>query len=281
MKLKYLSWLGWIPSLWYLLFLIFPLAFVLTYSFLTRGVYGTVEWEFTLSNYVKLLQPIYFLIFWDSFKLALLTSFVCLILGFPMAWAMASMSNKWRNICLVLIAIPFLTNLIGRVYALRLFTSFEGPLVGWLQNLGLDVNPYGFTHNYYMVVYGMVANYLPFMVLPLYSSMEKFDFSLLEAAYDLGASHWQAMTQVLIPVSKNSIATGVVMVFIPSLGEFVIPDLLGGAKNMMVGNLITEQFLKARDWPFGSAVSVFLIMVLCLAVLLGFVWKPRKEHGKN
>jgi spermidine/putrescine transport system permease protein len=276
-KLSKLKWSGWIPLVWYFVFLVCPVLIVTVFSFLSRGTYGGIKWEWTFDNYLRIFQGVYLQIFFESLKLSALTTALCLLLGFPMAWVMATFESKFRQLALILIAIPFLTNLIGRVYALKLFAGYDGPLVATLGYLGFTVDPHSFTHNEFMVMYGMVANYLPFMVLPLFSGLEKFDFTLLEAAADLGASRWTIFTKIILPCSFTSILTGSVMVFVPCLGEFVIPDLLGGAKAMLIGNLITEQFLKSRDWPFGSAISVLLLLVLSVSAI---IFIKRVHSGK-
>jgi spermidine/putrescine transport system permease protein len=256
--------LGYPSLIWFLLFLVGPLALVLITSFLTRGTYGGIEWTFSADAYVRILNPVYLEIFWQSLKLSLLTTFLCLAIGYPMAWAMATASETRRLTYIFLMSIPFLMNLIIRVFAIRLFVGFDGPLLALLNALHIPNDPYAFSQNQVLVLYGMVTAYLPFMVFPLYSALEKFDFALVEASYDLGGSDWDVLFKVLIPNTRTAIANGCLLVFVPCLGEFVIPDLLGGAKNMLIGNLITEQFLKSRDWPFGSALSVVLILILTL-----------------
>jgi spermidine/putrescine transport system permease protein len=167
-----------------------------------------------------------------------------------------------------LVVIPFWTNFVVRTYAIKAAFSETGPLNHWAMNWGWISEPFPFTGTYFAIWLGMVTNYLPFMVLPLYVVLEKFDFTLLEAARDLGATRWQQLTRILIPMTKAGIATGTLFVFAPALGEFVIPDLLGGARTMLIGNLMTEQFLKTRDWPFGSALAMLLILAVLLSVLL-------------
>lgn len=259
--------LGYPSLLWFLAFLVGPLALVLVTSFLTRGTYGGIEWTFSADSYVRIFNPIYLEIFWQSLKLSLLTTFFCLVIGYPMAWAMATSNETRRLTYIFLMSIPFLMNLIIRVFAVRLFVGFDGPLLALLNWLHIPNDPYSFSQNQALVFYGMVTSYLPFMVFPLYSALEKFDFALVEASYDLGGGAWAALTKILIPNTRPAIANGCLLVFVPCLGEFVIPDLLGGAKNMLIGNLITEQFLKSRDWPFGSALSVVLIVILTLMAL--------------
>lgn len=262
MRRKELSVLGYPSLIWFIVFLLIPLLIVAAFSFATRGTYGGVAWILTANNYVRVFEPVYLGIFLQSVKLAALTAIICLVLAYPMAWAISAASMKWRSFFVAALAIPFLMNLIIRVYAVKLFTGMDGPLQATLSVIGLPFDPYALSQNNVLVFYGMVTTYLPFMVFPLYAAMEKFDFSLIEAAQDLGASQIRILFQVIIPNTKVAAVSGFTLVFVPCLGEFVIPDLLGGAKSMLTGNLITEQFLKTRDWPFGAALSVVLIFLL-------------------
>ena len=255
---------------WFLWFLLIPLAIVLFYSFNTKGTYGGVVYRLTLDNYVRATDWIYLRIFWNSLKIATLTALSCLVIGYPMAYVMATSSLRIRSLLLVLVVIPFWTNFVVRAYAIKLLLGELGPVNQVALALGLIHEPILFSNSAFSVWLGMVTNYLPFMVLPLYVALEKFDFTMLEAAKDLGASGPKALWKVLIPLTKPGIITGTIFVFTPALGEFVIPDLLGGARTMLIGNLITEQFLKTRDWPFGSALSLLLILIVmgCLVVYL-------------
>lgn len=262
--------------LWFLVFILAPLLIVVAVSFSTRGTYGGIEWTLTANNYLRAFSETYAGILFESLKLALLTTFICLCLGVLIAWTMATSPASIRSFYVMAIALPFLTNLIIRIYAIRLFVGADGPLQSFLQTLGLSFDPFTFTQNKTLVLYGMVTTYLPFMVLPLYGAFEKFDFHLVEAAQDLGAGTWKILFSVILPNLKKALWNGSLLVFIPALGEYVIPDLLGGAKNMLYGNLITEQFLKSRDWPLGSALSV-LMMVILLGLALAMQWRKRKS----
>lgn len=264
-----------LPSLlWFLVFILSPLIIVSVVSFATRGTYGGVEWSFSLGSYSHVFSEIYAGILFESLKLAAMTTFLCLVLGVLIAWAMSTARSTHRHFYVMAVALPFLTNLVIRIYAIRLFVGADGPLQSLLSVLGVSFDPFALTHNRGLVLYGMVMTYLPFMVLPLYGAFEKFDFSLVEAAQDLGAGNWKILMSVILPNLKKALWSGSMLVFIPSLGEYVIPDLLGGAKNMLYGNLITEQFLKSRDWPFGAALSVTLMAILLIFV---FVMEKRKE----
>ncbi len=254
--------LGYPAFVWFLFFLGIPLLMVFLLAVLTRGTYGGVEWIFTFDNIQNVFRPIYFSIFLKTIRLALITSVICLIVGYPMAWAIASARPKWRNVFLIALAIPFLTNLIIRVYSIKLFVGMDGPLQMLLSALGIPFDPFALSQNQFLVFYGMVTTYLPFMVFPLYASLEKLDFSLVEAAQDLGCRNWKILLTVIVPNTKAAMVSGCTLVFVPTLGEFVIPDLLGGAKTMLLGNLITEQFLKARNWPLGAALAAVLMLIL-------------------
>lgn len=250
---------------------------VLVVSFFQKGTYGGIVPTLDTSNYVRAFSLSYLGILFQSIKLALLTTMGCLLLGLLSAWAIATSSPRLRPILVAMVALPFLTNLIIRIYAIRVFVGFDGPVQWLLQTLQIPFNPFALSQNQFLVFYGMLTTYLPFMILPLYAAFEKFDFSLVEAGQDLGASPFQLLKNVISPNLKQAMISGSLLVFIPCLGEYVIPDLLGGAKNMLFGNLITEQFLKARHWPFGAALSVLLVFIL-----LGFWFVlGRLGSGRN
>lgn len=272
------SWLALPAFFWFASFILIPLLIVFAVSFATRGTYGGFEWSLTLDNFVRSLSASYLGILLQSLQVAIVTTLACAALGTLMAWAMATASPQYRYFYVCAVALPFLTNLVIRIYAIRVFVGFEGPLQKMLSGLGLAIDPFAFSQNQWLVYYGMVTTYLPFMVLPLYGAFEKFDFSLVEAAQDLGAGPWKILFSVIVPNLKKALISGAVLVFIPAMGEYVIPDLLGGAKNMLLGNLITEEFLKSRDWPLGSALSILLIVILL--IVAAFVMKTSgEEHG--
>ncbi len=269
------SLLGWLPLAWYLGFLLAPLLIVMATSFALRGLYGGIEWHFTFENFTRAFDPLYVSILVKSFALSLGTTCACFIFGFPVAYSMATARSRSRTVLILLLAIPFLTNLVIRICALRAFTSFDGPLASTLTLLHIAFDPYLLSQNAPLVAFGMISTYLPFMVFPIYASLERFDFSLVEAAEDLGATFFQICTRVVLPSLKGAVFSGILLVFIPAMGEFLIPDLLGGAKIMLAGNLVSEQFLKARDWPFGSAISALLMLLLGLVVIAVRRWEKR------
>ena len=265
------SILGILPILfWLVFFLLIPLVFVLFDSFARRGTYGGMLFDqMDLRNYVRAFDPIYASIFLNSLKLATATTAICLMLGFPIAWVLALAPAPWRNWLVLAVVVPFWTNFIVRVYAIKVLLSEHGPVQALISAMRLPLLSESLASGPLAVMLGMVTNYLPFLVLPLWVSIEKFDFTLLEAAKDLGATRFQSFRRVLLPQIQSGLVSGMLFVFTPALGEFVIPDLLGGARTMLVGNLVTEQFLKARDWPFGSALSVVLITLVVAALAVG------------
>jgi spermidine/putrescine transport system permease protein len=263
-KPRQISWLA-VPAFgWLLWFILIPIGIVGAYSFMRKGVYGGVVFQPSLENYQRIADPIYLKIYFNSLKLAVFTSVICLMIGYPMAFVMATCKRQLRPLLLVCVMIPFWTNFVIRAYALKVLLGVHGPISSVLYLFGLIHEPMPLTDNALSVWLGMITNYLPFMVLPLYVTLEKFDFTLLEAARDLGASSRQVITQILLPLTRPGLITGLLLVFIPALGEFIIPDMLGGARTMLIGNLITEQFLKIRDWPFGSALSALLMLTVAV-----------------
>jgi spermidine/putrescine transport system permease protein len=258
-------------TLYLLLFFVVPLLIVVVYSFLTRGTYGEIVWTFTLENYVRVFDPLYLQILWRSVLIAAANTLICLLFSYPFAYAIARMENvRTRNILLILVMIPFWTNFLVRTYAWRVILGTDGPLNGLLMAVGIIQEPLPLIFNDGAVMVGLVYGYLPFMVLPLYATIERIDFSLVEAAHDLYADGRAAFWRVVLPLSMPGILAGSILVFIPSLGTFVTTDLLGGSKSVMIGNLIQSQFLTARDWPFGSAFSVLLMAAVLGATLLYF-----------
>ncbi|NET75054.1 ABC transporter permease [Okeania sp. SIO1F9] len=257
-------------TIWILIFFIIPLIIVLIYSFLERGTYGGVVWEFTLDNYQRLGQGIYWGIFGRSLFLAFITTIICLLIGYPLAYFIATRRPPWRNILLMLIIIPFWTNFLVRTYAWIVLLRTEGVFNIALQSLQLINEPLTLLFTPFAVIIGLVYGYLPFMILPLYATIERFNFSLLEAAQDLGANDLRTFFRVVLPLTIKGIVAGSLLVFIPAFGAFITPDILGGAKTMMVGNLIQNQFIKARNWPFGSALSILLMVIVLIPVIIYF-----------
>jgi spermidine/putrescine transport system permease protein len=251
-----------------------PLAVIILYSVLTRGPYGGFSVPWTIENYPRLFDPLYLIILLRSFWIAALSTIGCLVLGFPLA-LFISRSGARKNLYLSLVMLPFWTSFLIRTYAWMFLLRDTGLINSFLQKLGLIRDPLPLLYNEGAVILGLIYSYLPFTVLPLYATIERLDKTLLEAAADLGARPWQTLLQVIIPLCAPGIRAGSILVFIPCLGAYLTPDLLGGGKSVMIGNLIQNQFTNARDWPFGSALSLVL-MVIVMLLLFAFV---RRDEG--
>lgn len=259
------------PSLfWLVVFFAIPLIIVFVYSFLKRGPYGQVVWEFNLNNYARFFDPLYLKIFARSFKIAGITTVASLLLGYPMAYWIATRSPKWRNILLLLLMIPYWTNFLVRTYAWILILRDSGLINSLLMGWGVIAEPLPLFGNDFAIIIGLVYGWFPSMVLPCYAAIERLDFSLVEAAQDLYANELRAFARIVIPITMPGIIAGSILVFIPSLGAYVTPDLLGGAKSVMIGNVIQSQFLTVRDLPFGSAFSFVLMVIMLGATLIYF-----------
>jgi len=256
--------------LWLTLFFLFPLCIVLAYSFAMRGTYGQIVWHFTLENYRRFFDWLYIRTFLLSIWLSVLATVICLIIGYPFAFVMARAPRRWRNALMLLVMIPFWTNFLVRTYAIMFLLRNEGLINTALQWLGVINRPIPMLFTPFAVVLGLVYGYLPFMILPIYASIEKFDFTLAEAAQDLGADAWHVFWEILWPLTLPGTIAGSILVFIPSVGTFVTSDLLGGGKVVMIGNLIQQQFLTVRHWPFGSAISLILMAIVLIATLIYF-----------
>jgi spermidine/putrescine transport system permease protein len=259
-------WLILPPAASLLLFFVVPLTLVLAVSFASRGTYGGIEWTGTLANYTSILDPLYLRVFWRSLWIAVLTTVVCLLLGFPLAYLIARAPKRWQSLLLLLIIIPFWTNFLVRTYAWMFILRTEGFLNTMLLEIGMIDQPLNLLFTDTAVIIGLVYGYLPFMVLPLYAALERLDPAMIEAAGDLYASPRRVFTRVILPLAKPGVVAGCLLVFIPTIGAYVTPDLLGGARTLMIGNLIQQQYLIVRDWPFGSALSFVLMGGVLLAV---------------
>jgi len=258
-----LSWWLLGPGLlWIGLLFFVPLCLVVVISFANRGTYGGIVWSFSLTNYLDLLHPLYARILGQSILLAAGTTLLCLVMGFPLAYYIARATPKYQGIWLLLVMIPFWTNFLVRTYAWMFILRTEGLLNTLLLKLGLIATPVELLYSNTAVVIGLVYGYLPFMVLPLFAALERVDRTLVEAAWDLYATRWSVFRRVILPLARPGVMAGCLLVFIPSLGAFLTPDLLGGARSMMIGNLIQHEFLVARDWPLGAAISCVLMLLV-------------------
>ncbi len=266
------AWLLLAPAaVWLVLFFVAPLAIVLVYGFLERGTYGGVVWNFTLENYARIFDTLYFNTFLRSLYIALATTLICLLLGFPLAYFIATRPRQRRNTLLLALMIPFWTNFLIRTYAwLTILRTNTGLINVTLTSLGIIDEPLPLFGNDFAIILGLVYGWLPDMVLPIYAALERLDKSLIEAADDLYAPPAQTFRRVIWPLSLPGVVAGSMLVFIPSLGAFVTPAILGGGKSLMVGNIISNQFLAAHDWPFGSALSTVMMIVMLLATLVYF-----------
>jgi len=256
------------PTIIYLfLFMILPLLLVVVLSVMTRGPYGNVVYHLNLGNYIRLADPLYLRILLYSLWTAGLTTVFTILIGYPLAYYIARVPRNQRSILLFLILVPFWTNFIIRIYAWIMILRTEGIINSLLMNLGIIKVPLEMLYTPTAVLIGMVYEFLPFMVLPLYTSLEKIENAQLEAAADLGARPWRVFSRITFPLSVPGMVAGSILVFIPAMGMFVVPDLMGGAKTILVGNLIRNQFLTARDWPFGAAASMLLLILTLLVTL--------------
>lgn len=255
---------------WLFCFFLLPLVSVFIYSFIERGTYGGVQWNFTFKNYKHLFDGLYLGILWRSVSTALVCTAVCLLFGYPFAYYLARYRPKHRSILLLLVIVPFWTNFLIRTYAWVLILRTEGLLNSLLGSVFPNGSALELLNTPLAVQIGLVYGYLPFMILPLYAALEQLDMSLLEAAQDLGASPRHAFWHITVPLSLPGILAGSMLVFIPTVGAFITPDLLGGGKVSYIGNVIERQFKTARDWPFGSALSFMLMGIVLVGTVLYF-----------
>jgi spermidine/putrescine transport system permease protein len=269
-----------------------PLLIVVIYSFLTPAPYGGVVWKFSTDGWLSVLMQrdifddtlafadAHLSIFWRSISLSFYTTVLTLLFGFPTAYFIATRPPKTREVWVFLVTIPFWTNLLIRTFAMQQVIRNEGLVNTALMALGIIKQPLQIMNTDAAILLGMIYVYLPLMVLPIYASMEKLDFRLVEAGYDLYAGRWQVLRRIIFPLIKPGVIAGSILVFIPSLGAYVIPRVLGGGKNMMLGNLIELQFGAGRNWPLGAAISITL-MVLVMIALLFYVRNVSRSEGAH
>jgi len=266
------GWRAWVllapMVLWLVLFVVIPGGILLVYSFCERDEIGGVIFQFNLDNYRRVFDPVYLRIFARSIGYAGLTTLICVVLGYPVAYYIARASEELRNRLLLLVMVPFWTSFLIRTYAWITILKQEGLLNSFLQSADVGFGPFNLLYTPTAVVIGLVYAYLPFMILPIYGSAEKLDNSLIEAAYDLGAGPVRAFSTVIVPLTLPGIAAGTLLVFVPAIGMFAITDLMGGAKVPLIGNVIQNQFLQARDWPFGAALGVIFMLMFALTYSL-------------
>lgn len=253
-------------SSWLILFGLLPFLLVFIASFLTRGDEELILYTFSTESYLKIFDPLYLDVFLISFKLSAISTLICLVIAFPFAYFLSQVSRKYTSLLLVLTIIPFWTSSLVRTYALVVILKTKGVMNAVLIGVGIINEPIEIIYTDVAVIIGMVYTLLPFMILPLYASFEKFDKRLIEAALDLGADRQTVMVRIIIPLVLPGIIAGISLVFLPSLGMFFISDLLGGANDLVIGNFIKNQFLTFRDWPFGSVASVILTFLMLLLI---------------
>ncbi|MBI1729894.1 ABC transporter permease [Candidatus Acetothermia bacterium] len=275
---------------WIALFIVGPLFVVLFYSFLTSGPFGSIQYNPTLENYQKTFvandlrtnEPtpnwLYLNIFGRSLALAFVTTLICMLLGYPVAYWIALRGGRYKNLWIALFIMPFWTSYVVRIFAwMFLLRDPSGFINQLLLQSGLIQEPVQLLYNVTGVLIGMVYTYLPFAVIPLYASLERLDRSVLEAASDLGARPWQRLRYVTLPLTRGGIMSACVLTFVPAVGEYLIPDLMGGSKVNMIGNFIADKFLRDQNWTLGSAMSVILILIV-MAILIIYLWRGHR-HG--
>jgi len=282
-----------VPYFWLLLFFLAPFAIILKISladplvalppFTPMFDWAAEGWErirLTLDNYLFLVQDRYYaVIYLNSIKLAAISTLLCLLLGYPMAYFIARQPARWRNLLLLGIVLPFWISFLLRVYAWIGLLNTNGVINQVLQWLGLIDQPLQLIYNDFAVYLGIVYSYLPFMILPLYANLEKLDLDLKDAASDLGARRWQVFRDVTLPLSMPGVIAGCLLVFIPAIGEFIIPALLGGSDTLMIGRALWDEFFINRDWPVASAVSVILLLILVVPMMWFQSTQAEREEG--
>ena len=273
--------LGLPPSIWLLLFFIIPLGFLFVMSFSDKAVIdGQIsinEYDYLtgFSNYLRAIDPLYLTIMWKSIWISALATALCLVIAYPIAFGICFAPNRWKPLLLLLVVLPFWINLLIRTYALIAVFRTRGYVNEVLGLVGLG--PFEMLYNDFAVIFGLVYVYMPFMVLPLYATIERLDKSFLEASLDLGASQFQTFLRVTVPLTMPGIISGIILVFIPCLGTFLTPELLGGANAIMIGNVIERQFKAANDWPFGAALSFLLMYATFGALALRYLFTLRNK----
>ncbi|MEE3608897.1 MULTISPECIES: spermidine/putrescine ABC transporter permease PotB [Avibacterium] len=264
---------------WLIFFVLAPNLLVLAVSFLTRDSSNFYALPFTFENYTRLFEPLYAQVVWNSLYMSGIATIICLIIGYPFAFMISRIKEKYRPILLFLVVLPFWTNSLIRIYGMKIFLGVKGILNSTLLTLGIINEPIRILNTEVAVIIGLVYLLLPFMILPLYAAIEKLDHRLLEAAKDLGANSFQRFVKVIIPLTMPGIIAGCLLVLLPAMGMFYVADLLGGAKVLLVGNVIKSEFLISRNWPFGSAISIGLTILMALLIFV--YYKASKLMNKK
>lgn len=265
--------------IWLLLFALIPYIMIFVASFMQHNETQLLTLPLTFENYIAMANSIYFRIFEKSFYLAGICTLFCLILGYPFAFFMAQAGDKIKGLLLLLVIIPFWTSSLIRSYAMIAILKTKGLLNALLLSLGIIHLPLQLLYTNTAVIIGLVYNLLPFMILPLYANIERLDHRLVDAAKDLGANRFTTFIRIILPLTMPGIMAGCMIVFLPAMTLFYIPDLLGGAKSMLLGNLIQDQFLFANNWPLGSTISIILTVIM--GIMLWFYWRNTKESDRQ
>jgi spermidine/putrescine transport system permease protein len=284
MSSRFAAWLLMAPGLlWLGILMVVPCLLVFALAFFERGTYGGVDWSiFTLENFRRAGDPLYLSIFLDSARIAAVSTLLALLIGYPAAYAIVRAPERWQTSLLFLAILPFWTNYLIRTYAWIVLLNPVGLINNVLIHLGLISEPLAILYNEFAVILGLVYSYTPFVILAIYSSLQRLDPSYAEASRDLGAGAIITFIRITLPLTAAGVVAGAVFVFVLSIGNFVTPDLLGGGKLQMIGNLIYDQFLSARDWPFGATLAGLLIAVMMALLMLQAVAasRARGDHGK-
>ncbi|MEY2827345.1 MAG: hypothetical protein RIQ80_132 [Actinomycetota bacterium] len=277
---RQLGWFWSLPGLIFLtIFAAFPVISMLFMSVLTAGRFGGVTTPFTLNNLIRATDQTFLKVIFTSILIATATALLSLLIGFPTALFISRLSRKWQIILIIAIILPYWTNFLVRTYAWLVLLNNEGIINKFLKNIGLIDQPIEMLYTPLAVIVGMTYLYLPLMILPIYAALEKVDKNLVEASLDLGSSAWKSLKTISIPLAMPGILIGLIFVFVPSMGNFVVPELLGGGKTVMIGNLVRDQFLKARDWPFGATFA--LILTIILVILISIQSRVSKKVNLN
>lgn len=271
------AWLVLAPLLaWLVLFVVAPTVMLVAVSFAERDALGRIVWTFTTENYVRAFDWLWLKVLLVSVWYAFLTTVICMAVGYPVAYTIGRAPPRWRSLLLMLVMVPFWTSFLIRTYAWITILSKEGLVNSLLLNAGFISQPVPLLYTPFAIVLGLVYNFLPFMILPIYTSVEKLDNAMIEAAYDLGAGPLRAFSQVIIPLTRPGIAAGAMLVFVPSIAMFAITTLMGGGTNPTIGEVIFKQFTSGRNQPFGAALGTLLLLIFILAL-----WLTRKHREEN
>ncbi|MEL0659960.1 MULTISPECIES: spermidine/putrescine ABC transporter permease PotB [Psychromonas] len=271
-------WAIGLATSWLALFVLVPSLMVLVTSFLTRDADFLIQYQFSLEGWKSVLDPSFISLLWDSVFMAMMTAAICLSIAYPFSICLMGLPQRWRSIILFLLIVPFWTNSLVRIYAIQFLLGKKGLINQGLEFIGLIDKPLDLLYSQFAVIFGLSYILLPFMILPIYSSMEKLDFKLLDAAKDLGANATERLLRITLPLTLPGIIAGCLMVILPAMGMFFVADLLGGSKHALLGNVIKNQFIQTRDWPFGAALSI--LMIALLSFMLWLYYRATKMSNR-